>query len=168
MVKASLKKISKEREYLLVADLAHEIWREHYSPFISSDQIEYMLEKFQTPVAIHAAVAGEGYDYYLIKKLAVPIGYAGIRMNHPRGKLFLSKFYILKKYRGQGFAHDVINEFCGMAKRMRLKSIWLTASKKNESSIAAYERLGFQITDSICTDIGNGFVMDDYVFEKEI
>ena len=55
-----------------------------------------------------------------------------------------------------------------MAKRMRLKSIWLTASKKNESSIAAYGHLGFRITDSICTDIGNGFVMDDYVFEKEI
>lgn len=168
MSRAKLKKISKEREYLLVADLAHEIWREHYSPFISSDQIEYMLQKFQTAAAIKAAVAGEGYDYYLIRKSLVPIGYAGVRVNHPQGKLFLSKFYILKEYRGQGFARDVIGELSDMAKRMRLKSIWLTASKQNESSIAAYGHLGFRITDSICTDIGNGFVMDDYVFEKEI
>ena len=59
MAKINLKKISKEREYLLVADLAHEIWREHYAGIVSADQIEYMLGKFQSPSAIKAAVAAK-------------------------------------------------------------------------------------------------------------
>ncbi len=168
MAKINLKKISKEREYLLVADLAHEIWREHYAGIVSADQIEYMLGKFQSPSAIKAAVAGEGYEYYLIRKAFVPIGYAGVRPHHPQGKLFLSKFYILKEYRGQGYARDVVAALSDMARRMRLTSIWLTASKKNASSIAAYGHLGFRQTGEVCSDIGNGFVMDDYVFELEV
>ena len=168
MAKAGLKKIGKEREYLLVADLAHTIWREHYAGIVSPDQIEYMLEKFQSADAIKAAVAGEGYEYYLITRLGAPIGYVGIKVNHPQGKLFLSKFYILKDFRGQGYARDVIAELTEMGKRLRLCCIWLTASKHNASSIAAYRHLGFAQTDSICTDIGGGFVMDDYVFEKPL
>ncbi|MEA4854276.1 MAG: GNAT family N-acetyltransferase [Christensenella sp.] len=168
MSKARLKKISTEREYLLTADLAHQIWREHYSAFIGADQIEYMLEKFQSVNALKAAVAADGYEYYLIKKTGVPIGYAGIKTNHPAGKLFLSKFYILKDYRGRGFAKDVIAELIDMASRLRLKSIWLTVSKNNESAMTAYRRLGFTQTDSICMDIGGGFVMDDYIFERSV
>ncbi|MEA5004444.1 MAG: GNAT family N-acetyltransferase [Christensenella sp.] len=168
MAKVRLKKISKEREFLMVADLAHEIWREHYAGIVSADQVEYMLEKFQSPSAINAAVTGEGYEYYLIRKGLVPIGYVGIRAHQPQGKLFLSKFYILKEYRGQGHARDVITELSEMAKDMRIPAIWLTASKKNASSIAAYEHLGFRKTGDVCNDIGNGFVMDDYVFEMEV
>ncbi len=167
MTRARLKKISKEREYLLVSGLAHEIWREHYSGIVSADQIEYMLEKFQSASAIKSAVSGEGYEYYLIRKTLVPIGYVGIKPYYPQGKLFLSKFYILKEFRGQGYARDVIAELAEIAKDMRLHAIWLTVSKKNASSIAAYEQLGFQKTGDVCNEIGNGFVMDDYVFEKE-
>ena len=168
MAKARLKKVSTEREYLLVSDLAHQIWREHYTDMIGFDQTEYMLEKYQSVSAIKAAVAAEDYEYYLIKKTGVPIGYVGIKPNDPPGKLFLSKFYILEAYRGQGYARDVLEELADIGKRLRLKTIWLTVSKKNESSISAYNRLGFTQADSICTDIGGGFVMDDYVFEKAI
>jgi RimJ/RimL family protein N-acetyltransferase len=168
MARIKLKKAEKEREYLLIADLAHEIWREHYVPILGADQIEYMLEKFQSAQAIQAAVLGQGYEYYLIKKSVTPIGYVGIQPNHPAGKLFLSKFYLLKKYRGNGYAHDVVEELAEMGRQMRLGSIWLTVSKQNLSSIEAYTHLGFAQTDVVCTDIGGGFVMDDYIFEKTI
>lgn len=167
MAKAKLKRVSREREFLAAADLAHTIWREHYAGIISSDQIEYMLEHFQSVAAIREADA-RGCEYYLVRVLGVNVGYVAIEPNNPQGKMFLSKIYLLKEYRGKGYARDVVNEVREMARALRLKSIWLTVARNNTSSVAAYERLGFTNTEDICKEIGGGFVMDDHVMELSV
>lgn len=48
-----------------------------------------------------------------------------------------------------------------------LESIYLTVNKNNTNTISAYIKLGFEIVDSIITDIGSNFVMDDYIMEKK-
>ena len=42
--------------------------------------------------------------------------------------------------------------------------IWLTVNKRNDDSIAIYKKFGMEIIRSEVTDIGSGYVMDDYVF----
>ena len=49
-----------------------------------------------------------------------------------------------------------------------LQSVYLTVNKQNHGPIAVYKKLGFQIVDSVETDIGNGFIMDDYIMEKPL
>ncbi len=44
----------------------------------------------------------------------------------------------------------------------------LSVNKRNIRAIAAYRRNGFIIAESVVTDIGGGFVMDDYVMTKEL
>ena len=44
----------------------------------------------------------------------------------------------------------------------------LSVNKRNAKAIAAYHRNGFVIAESVVTDIGGGFVMDDYVMAKEL
>ena len=44
----------------------------------------------------------------------------------------------------------------------------LNVNKRNEKAIRAYRRNGFTIVESEKIDIGNGFVMDDYVMAKEL
>ena len=81
---------------------------------------------------------------------------------------FLSKLYIKKEERGQGFssrAFDFLEDLCRKEGR---RSIWLTVNKQNEIPLAVYRHRGFQITDSVVTDIGSEFVMDDYIMEKII
>lgn len=166
-MKAKLKRIKKEREFLLVSDLAHRIWREHYAGVISSDQIEYMLEHFQSVNAIKEAEA-KGCEYYLIRAQFANIGYLALEPCNPQGKMFISKIYILKEYRGNGYARDVIGEVKDMARRLRLQAIWLTVAKNNTLSIAAYEHMGFVNTQDICKEIGGGFVMDDHIMEMAL
>ena len=48
----------------------------------------------------------------------------------------------------------------------RLRSAYLTVNRGNAKAIRAYERNGFKVVRTQVTDIGNGFVMDDYVMEK--
>ena len=44
----------------------------------------------------------------------------------------------------------------------------LSVNKHNTRAIAAYRRNGFVIAESVVTDIGGGFVMDDYVMAKNL
>ena len=61
--------------------------------------------------------------------------------------------------------HKPISDIC---KERGLKKIWLTYNKHNDNTLKIYDHLGLQITDSQVADIGNGFVMDDYILTYEI
>jgi len=49
-----------------------------------------------------------------------------------------------------------------------VRELWLTVNKDNADSIAFYRRVGFGIAGSSVTDIGGGFVMDDYRMSKSV
>lgn len=166
MNKVHLKRVKTEKDILETAGLAHEIWREHYAGIISSEQIEYMLDKYQSTSAISKALA-DGYEYYLLRHLGTSVGYLGIQTNEPQGKLFVSKIYLYKDYRGKGYAFDTLRQLEEMCGRLKLHAIWLTVNKGNPS-VKAYERIGFRIDKEQISNIGNGFVMDDFVMEKEV
>ena len=46
--------------------------------------------------------------------------------------------------------------------------MYLTVNKGNDLGIRAYLGTGFRTIDAVETDIGNGFIMDDYIMEKRI
>lgn len=167
MNKIHLRRAETQRDYLKIAELAHEIWREHYSAILSSAQIEYMLEKYQTAQKIAADCLSMGYSYFILERIGTPIGYIGVKPNDPAGKLFLSKIYILKDFRGKGFSKDALEQIEKRAKKLRQNAIWLTVNKHNPS-YDIYLKLGFKTIREQVTDIGSGFVMDDYVMEKTI
>ena len=49
-----------------------------------------------------------------------------------------------------------------------ISAIWLTCNKHNNNTLAIYDHLGFKIIDTQVADIGNGFVMDDYILELTV
>ena len=61
-----------------------------------------------------------------------------------------------------------MNFLINLCKERGLKKIWLTCNKYNANTLAIYNHLGFVITDAQMADIGNGFVMDDYILTYEI
>lgn len=151
----------------VVETLAHNIWREHFTPIIGRPQVEYMLEKFQSAAAIRDQLENHGFLYYLFEdEKARPIGYCAVV---PRpDELFLSKLYITAENHRRGFGRRALEFIETLARDKRLSRITLTVNKNNTGPINAYKKLGFVITDSLVTDIGGGFVMDDYKMTKII
>ena len=49
-----------------------------------------------------------------------------------------------------------------------MMELWLTVNRNNAGSIAFYERAGFRKTNELVTDIGAGFVMDDWRMAKSV
>lgn len=145
----------------IIAELAHKIWNEHYVPIIGEEQVTYMVENFQSTEAISAQIKEDSLEYYIINHSFEPSGYIGIK---PSGdELFLSKFYVIENKRGKGLGKRGIEFVRNRAKELEKRSISLTVNKENIDSIKAYEKMGFKNIGAIVTDIGNGFVMDDYV-----
>jgi RimJ/RimL family protein N-acetyltransferase len=80
----------------------------------------------------------------------------------------LSKLYVLRSARGNGIARSALSFIEAQVKALGLRKIQLTVNKFNTNSIKAYEKMGFINRKAIIQDIGNGYVMDDYVLEKAI
>ena len=148
-----------------VAALAEVIWHQHFTPIIGREQVIYMVEKFQSEAALEQQIAN-GYEYYQLFDEDEFCGYCGI---HPEnGKLFLSKLYIKKEARGRHIASHAMNFLKDICRERGISAIWLTCNKHNNNTLAIYDHLGFKIIDTQVADIGNGFVMDDYILELTV
>lgn len=149
-----------------IATLANNIWHEHFTPIIGLEQVEYMVEKFQSFSALKEQIA-DGYEYYQIFDEEEFCGYCGI---HPGedGRLFLSKLYLKKEARGRHLATQAFEFIKSLCRDRGLNAIWLTCNKHNDDSLAVYRHLGFETIDTQEADIGNGFIMDDYIMEYRI
>lgn len=145
-----------------LAALANEIWHEYFPCLLTEAQIDYMVGKFQSEEALTKQIA-EGYQYCIFLHQNQPAGYFGV-CPQLDGSLFLSKLYLKQAYRGKGLASVLFQEVQRIARTCGASSIWLTVNKHNDQAIAVYKHFGMNVIRSQVTDIGSGFVMDDYVF----
>lgn len=149
-----------------LANLASEIWHEYWTCLLSEEQIDYMVEKFQSENAIIEQIKNENYAYFFIIKDGIKCGYFGI--SRKEDYLFLSKLYLKKEYRHQGVGRKAFEKIVEIAKDFGYSSIKLTVNKNNKKTIDAYLKYRLAIIDKAVTDIGNDFVMDDYIMEYTI
>ena len=141
--------------------LATEIVKEHFDSLIGAAQNDYMIRRFQSVPAITEQLE-HGYQYYFVSDIAG--NKVGFLAFYPRGnELYLSKFYLQKAQRGKGIAKDMLQFVIQRAQEVGLSSIVLNVNKNN-SAVLAYEKLGFIKIIEEKNDIGNGYVMDDFVY----
>ncbi|DAA87645.1 TPA: GNAT family N-acetyltransferase [Candidatus Gastranaerophilales bacterium HUM_5] len=156
----------KKNEIKELADLASEIWHEYWPCILTDEQIDYMVEKFQSESALEFQMKNENYSYYFIIKDGIKCGYFGI--SRCKDYLFLSKLYLKKEFRHRGIGRAAFDKIKELAKNFGYSSIRLTVNKNNKKTINAYLKYRFAIIDKAVTDIGNGFVMDDYIMSYTI
>lgn len=153
----------KEKEQIeFLAKMANKVWHEFFPCILSEEQIEYMLDKFQSFTALSTQIEN-GYSYFIFEKEKQPLGYMGINLEED--KVFLSKLYILKEFRHCGYAKKAFNHLFKITEDNGLNRVYLTVNKYNAHAIDVYKKVGFQIVKDLITEIGNGYIMDDYVME---
>ena len=166
MGRLEVRKAETDTQVREIADLAKVIWNEHFTPIIGKDQVDYMVEKFQSYPALKEQIS-EGYEYYQIFSDGEFCGYTGI---HPGedNRLFLSKLYLKKESRGHHLATGAFSFLKEICRERGYSAIWLTCNKHNDNSLGVYRHFGFEIIDTQEADIGGGFIMDDYIMEYKI
>jgi GNAT superfamily N-acetyltransferase len=147
---------------LLIQQLAEKIWPTAYTGIISPEQVRYMLDQRYSLAALQADQAA-GSRYFFIRHATDPWGYFSYR--DEGDFLFLDKLYLLPNYAGQGQGQMALAFLQDEARRQHKQGIQLRVNRNNANAIRAYLRADFTFLEDRCTDIGNGFQMDDYVMQ---
>lgn len=153
-----------ESEIDELSRLAFDVWTEHYKNILDMGQITYMLDKFQSPQAIRDQQL-DGYEYYWIMDDGSKAGYCAVQPMED--SLFLSKLYLKKASRGKRLARRTLQQLEGRCRKEGFPKIWLMVNRNNPS-VDVYHSLNFEKTRDQVVDIGNGYVMDDYIMEYRV
>ena len=148
-----------------LAALAGRIWREHYPGIISHAQIDYMLRGRFAPAALERYLHADRQWLDLLYRGDAPIGYCSYACADDPEVLKLEQLYLGAEQRGRGYGSLMLRHVESRARAMGVRRIVLTVNKANAASIAVYAARGFEVRAEIRVDIGEGFVMDDYVME---
>jgi ribosomal protein S18 acetylase RimI-like enzyme len=97
-----------------------------------------------------------------------PAGFASYGPTPEPGVIKLHKLYLLAELHGRGLGSCLLQHVEREVRAGAGRRLVLSVNKRNARAIAAYQRNGFVTADSVVTDIGGGFVMDDYVMVKEL
>lgn len=153
-----------------LAALADEIWHECWPALIGDAQTDYMVENFQSLGAIERDLREHAYEYWFLRAEddGRIVGYTGGRAEPETNRYFISKVYLQAEERGKGFASQAIAFYERLCHERGLEAMYLTVNKHNDLGIRAYLGKGFETIDAVETDIGNGFVMDDFIMEKRV
>lgn len=160
-------KVETPDDIIECASLAAEIWNQHFSSILSQEQIDYMVSRFQSERALRSQIEEEGYIYHFFTENGRRVGYFGI-CHKDDGTMFLSKIYMRKSSRGKGYASKGFEYIKEYARSLGCSKIWLTVNRYNESSIDVYEHWGMKRDGVKTTEIGHGFIMDDYVYSYKL
>lgn len=151
----------------MVTALADVIWREHYASILEEAQIDYMLRRMYANATLASELA-RGIAFDLAYVDATPIGFASYGPA-PSGEGWqLHKLYLLAAHRGGGHGAAMIERASARARDAGATRLELRVNRRNQLAIRAYERAGFVVRESVTVDIGEGFVMDDYVMERTL
>ena len=101
-----------------------------------------------------------GYRYRVLIDNEEIIGFSASVKEENR--IFLSKLYLKEEYHGKGLGKKMIEDVRNL---YDLDVMYLTVNKKSKV-LPIYKHLGFKIIDAVVSDIGAGFVMDDYIMSK--
>lgn len=149
--------------------LASQVWHDHYPGIITLEQIEYMLQMGYSTETITTEITQEAITWLKIIVDTDMVGFAAFGAYGKSGKqVKLHKLYLSVTYHGQGIGTAALTEVERQATAKGATSIILNVNKNNSKAIASYQRNGYRIIESVVNDIGNGFVMDDYVMQKQL
>jgi GNAT superfamily N-acetyltransferase len=157
-----------EADLPAISALAAVIWRAYYPAIISKAQIDYMLARMYSIATMREEIRAQGIFYERLFVGEDFIGFASYGPTGQPGEYKLHKLYLVSSCHGRGLGSLLLRHCERAAHKLGAQRLILAVNKRNTKAIAAYQRNGYRIVDSVVVDIGGGFVMDDYVMAKDL
>jgi len=159
-------KIATASELPIIQEIAKNTWPTAYREIISAEQIAYMLEKmYNIPLLEKEQLEGRvhsiAYDDH-----QVPCGFSSYGPIE-NGEYKLHKLYILPAYQGKGVGKFLLSNVEKKLQEKGIAELHLQVNKLNPA-VSFYKNNGFTILKETILEIGDGFIMDDYIMKKNI
>lgn len=154
-------------ELAIVQELAHKIWPSTFGKILSKEQINYMLDwmyKLETLVQQKE----EGHRFFCYEnEQGIPIAFLAVAKDLESNRLKIHKLYVLPEKQVKGVGKALLFKAFEFAKAQGMSTIYLNVNRHNKA-VGFYQKMGMKITREEDISIGNGYLMEDYVFEIEL
>ncbi len=150
----------------MVKSVARAIWQVTYKDIISQQQMDYMLDNMYSTDKIMQEIE-KGFQWEVASIDQDIVGYLDYIMEQDQ-RVFLSKIYLRPEVQKKGIGQILLNRVIDFSKRNGGLAVYLTVNKDNTKAISFYERNGFVTVDAVVAEIGNGYVMDDYIMQLDL
>jgi len=151
----------------IIQDLAYKIWPNAYAEILAEAQLDFMLENFYSIDSLENQLENN-HIFLLAEDDGVYYGFASYEINcKEQGKTKLHKIYVLPNTQKNGVGKMLLESVEKAAQKALNKYLFLNVNKYNNAK-NFYEKFEFKIIKEEMIDIGQGYVMDDYVMEKSI
>lgn len=151
-----------------IQNIVHITWPITYGEILSKEQLDYMLDLFYSDEALTLQYNKKEQLFYMIYEDEMNLGFIGIEHNYNSKALTkIHKIYLLPETQGKGIGKKVIDEIGILALNNNSKTLLLNVNRFN-SALGFYKKIGFEVIDEVNIEIGNGYLMEDYVMAKPL
>lgn len=157
-----------EVDILVISQIAYQTWPSAFKDILSPKQIEYMLNMMYSANSLTRQMREKKNVFYLAKDESKFVGYISYELNYlalPKTKIH--KIYILPSVQGKGIGKLLMGKVAEIAMKNNNTILSLNVNRDNKA-ISFYEKYGFIKVGKEDIDIGNGYLMEDFIMEKSI
>lgn len=153
-----------------IQKIAIKSWEVTYSDILSQEQFDYMIEMMYSHTALNKQMTEQKHHFLLIQEESTSdyCGFVSYELNYKnQAKTKIHKLYLLPECKGKGMGRLLIDRVISLARSADNSHLSLNMNRDNKS-LGFYRQMGFEIVGEEDINIGNGYLMEDYIFEKKI
>jgi diamine N-acetyltransferase len=159
--------VARVEDLPIIQKIAFDTWPATYGHLMSREQFTFMLDWMYSLESLQQQFT-DGQVFLLATENNRHYGFASYELNYKgTAKTKVHKLYILPESQGKGVGKLLIEKITEAASANQNRALTLNVKRDNQA-IDFYNRVGFQIIANEDIDIGNGFMMKDYIMELEI
>lgn len=161
--------IEATKEHLfIIQTLSEKIWPHTFQDILTKEQIGYMMDMMYSTSSLEKQMDELNHHYLLVEDTGEYVGYTSYELNYkgaPTTKIH--KIYILPSLQGKGTGRFLIETIGDMARKNDNDILSLNVNRFNKA-LDFYKRIGFEVVANEDIDIGNGFLMEDFILNKKL
>ena len=149
----------------VIKEIAEKAWRPTYDHILTEQQTLYMLDLMYNSLTLENQIKGN-IAFFMVDLGQETVGYFAVE-NVSDQNVKLHKLYLDPTQKQKGFGRKIIQYIKDWALTNQKNSIILNVNKNN-SAVQFYQKVGFTILEEMILDIGEGYVMDDYIMQLHL
>lgn len=154
----------------VIQRIAYHTWPITFEQILSLEQVTYMLDMMYSSVSLIQQIQEKGHSFLLAKiEEQEAMGFASFEINYeglPVTKIH--KIYILPESQGKGLGKNLFDRILQESVAKGIKRLSLNVNRSNEKALAFYQSAGFEVVAEEDIPIGQGYLMEDYILEKNL
>ena len=152
----------------VIRRIAYQTWPKTFGAILSGEQIAYMLDWMYAAPALEAQMTTGGHQFFLAMDGDEAVGFVSCQPDYKdKPTIKVHKLYILPDQQGKGVGRVLLEKVADVAEKYGNTTMSLNVNRYNKA-LAFYEKIGFTVAGQENIDIGNGFLMEDYIMEKPL